>query len=312
VKALVFSIICAWSLAAACDDDLQRARSTYLNKDVTVTGTVFRVASEVDGRYQITDSSPLVAGSYQGQTARVIAVQEKRMAPGSPARVNALGERIYSALDIEFVVRFQDGLTALYADSPIGIKSWLVLPEDAAAKKVSEEQWTARAQQLVGKNVFVTALSRIYRTEATLADMMEGRNRTYAPQLFPLRIVAAKWNQEAACFITKIELPGGDSALGLVWPEPRPGALIKDDMDCHGSQLLGSLPVFLSANEIQAIQRSSIVPGMSSVAVEYALGFPDHENDLGRGGKQLVYKSGLNVYMGLDGKVFDWRQAGRY
>ena len=304
-------MLCAWSLAAfgQNQDQLEKARSTYLNKEVTVVGTVFRVAAAVDGRYQIADTSPLLADSYKGQTATVIAVQEKRMATGSSQKVNALGEQIYAAVDIEFVIRFQDGLTALYSDSLIGIKSWLVLPEDAAAKKASEELWTSKTQQLIGKNVYATALSRIYRPEATLADMTEDHNRTYAPQMFPLRIAAARWNQEAACFIVKLELPGGDYALGFIWPEPKANALIKDDLDCRGSQLLGSIPSFLNPAEVQAIQRSSIAPGISNLAVEYAVGFPDRENDWGRGGKQLIYKSGLNVYVGLDGKVLDWHQS---
>lgn len=308
VKSLTLALICAWSLAALSQDQLEKARSTYLNKDVTVTGTVFRVANEVNGRYEISDASPWIPDTYKGQTARVVAVQEKKM-PGASAKVNALGEQIYSAVDIEFVIRFQDGLTALYADSPIGIKSWLILPEDAAAKKAAEELWSSRTQQLIGKQVYATALSKIYRADATLPDMAADRGRTYTPQLFPLKIVAAKWNQDAACFIVKLELPGGEYALSFIWPEGRQGALIKDDMDCKGSQLLGSVPAFLSASEIQSVQRASVAPGMSYLAVEYAVGFPDHENDWGRGGKQLIYKSGLNVYLGLDGKVMDWRQT---
>jgi hypothetical protein len=310
MKLATLAIICASYLACFAEDQVEKVREMYLGKEVTVADSVFRVAVEQAGRYQIVDSSRWISSTYKGQTATVIAVQQNDIQVSTPPKVNALGEPIEGPklpLELEFVIKFPDGLIALRSDSLAGIKQWLILPEDVAAKKAAAEQRGEKSKQLIGKNVFATALSKAYRPETTIAEMSDDRGRLYPPQLVPLRIVAAKWSPELACAIVKLELPDGSYALSMASPEPQEHALFHDEIGCRTASLLGDVPSFLSSSEIRAIQNRKIALGISSLAVRYAIGYPDRENDWGRGGKQLVYKTGLRVYTDLDDKVIDWQ-----
>jgi hypothetical protein len=49
---------------------------------------------------------------------------------------------------------------------------------------------------------------------------------------------------------------------------------------------------------------------MSLDALHYTIGFPDKENDWGRGGHQLIYGKKITVYV-RDKRVVDWQSLSR-
>jgi hypothetical protein len=303
VRLNILAIVCAWSLLGSAQDQLEKARAIYLNKEVTITDCVFRVASEQDGRYRFSDASPWLSNAYKGQTATVIAVQTKEISQLQPAKVNALGESIRpsdASSEVEFVVKFNDGTTALKRDSISGIKMWMLLPEEVAERDVKLHTNETKAAQLIGDAVYASALSNVYRADVTLAEMQD-KNRIPVPLFVPLKVVASKWNAGMGCAIIKVEIPGGGSGLTLL--------SLEQESNCGYAAMLREIPRFLSPPEIKAVQRHEIERGMSTVALYYSIGMPERENHWGRG-KQLIYRSGLYVYTDLDDKVVAWQQMG--
>ncbi|HLW55436.1 MAG TPA: hypothetical protein VKW06_21595 [Candidatus Angelobacter sp.] len=291
-----------FSLVVFAQDQLEKARVLYLNKDVVITDTVFRTASEQDGRFRISERSLWLPTSYQGQTATVIAVQPKEAFQPQAAKVNALGETVTPADaggEIEFVVRFKDGTVAMRRDSLQTIKNSMLLPEEVAGREALSRASESKTQQLLGRSVYASALSRIYRPDVTLAEMQD-KNQITVPLLVPLRITAAKWNPGTGCAIIKVDLPGGSSGLSLL--------SLEQESNCGYTSILKEIPAFLSQDEIKAIQQHAILKGMTMLALYYSVGIPDRQNDWGRNGKQLVYKSGLTVYTDTTDKVTDWYQ----
>ncbi len=108
--------------------------------------------------------------------------------------------------------------------------------------------------------------------------------------------------------ILKLRLPNGSDALTLALGDTMPnltGAFL--DKLPISSGLLSSLPMGISAEELDAVKKRIVMRGMSTTALRLALGFPKKENDWGKGGKQLIFSEGFLVYVNEDNKVADWQ-----
>jgi hypothetical protein len=132
---------------------------------------------------------------------------------------------------------------------------------------------------------------------------------TDVPRLEPLRILAAKYIPSTGV-VLKLKLPNGHEALSLAGLDQ----YMRTDSDesflqkvAGGSTLLMEIPNTLTAKDIEAIKRGSVFRGMMKDPLYYALGFPNKENDWGRGGKQFIYGDHLLVYVDQDEQVVDWQ-----
>ncbi len=288
---LVLSLLCSG------EDKLQRAQSTYLNKSVVVKDGGFRRAAERNGRYEAVSPEEYIPKTAVGKTAQVIAVQGKQL----PTTVNALGETVSQQQTgepvFDFVVKFEDGLLALKKETLMTVHGSLWLPEEVAAFEAQEKANQSHSEELVGRTVYATALSDVFKPEATLDDIRSDKGQITAPFLQPLKVTVAKWNPELRRALVKLQFPDGRVALGKLSP---------DGVE-RGGDLLLTMPGGLTAAEKAAIQRRGIARGMSEHALHYALGFPKRQNDWGRGGRQLIYDSGMIVYLNDAGRIEDYQ-----
>ncbi len=291
---LLVLVLC---LLAFGEDKIQRAQTTYLNKSVVVKTGEFKRAAERNGRFEAIAPEEYIPKSAVGKTAQVIAIQGKQL----PTTVNALGETVAQQQTgepvFEFVIKFEDGLVAVKKETLMTVRGSLWLPEEVAAAEALEKASQSHSQDLIGKNVYATALSHVFKADATLEDMKSSVGEITAPFLQPLQVTAAKWNSELRRAIVKLQFPDGRVALAKV---------SVDGVEREGD-VLPTFPTGLTAAEKAAIQRRGIARGMSEHALHLAVGFPKRQNDWGRGGRQLVYDSGLIVYLDDDDRVHDYQ-----
>ncbi|HET9836798.1 MAG TPA: hypothetical protein VFR84_01095 [Candidatus Angelobacter sp.] len=282
-------------------DPIDQAKTRYLDKPVVVKSAAFRVAVKDASGYKSKSVFDFIPDKYVGKKATVIAVQETEDSArrATTQKVNAMGEVINTrppgADDFDIVVKFEDGLVAINKETLQAAAYDLLLPEDLAKLEDQNKANLEKTERLVGRDFYATALSSIYRSDVTLAEMQPA-NRMSPPFLEPLHVLAAKWNEQAHCAIVKLELPSKTQALAL---------MAADGGTCYGSNLEPEIPKFFSPQDIYGVKNRTVAIGMKEMAVHWAIGYPERENDWGRGGKQLVYGDYLMVYIDTSGKVED-------
>jgi len=175
------------------------------------------------------------------------------------------------------------------------------LPEEVALEREVEGIKSSRANRLTGKFVFAVARSKVYSPDATRQEMNDS-HRIGVPLLEPLKISSAKWDRDSGCVLAKLEIPNG-FGLALI--------PLEDRQQCDGGEFVMDVPRYLTAAEKTAIKRQQPVRGMSEVALWYAIGYPEKENDYGRAGKQLVYPGNILIYVNTQGVVEDIQRMSR-
>ena len=309
---LPFVMLLSLALAGADGEDwLAKAKDQYLNKKVIVKSAAFHKGSLKDGAYQ--SEFVFLPDSYRGQTATVIAVQPRGDYQPAKPKLNALGEPISTPQPephLDFVVQFTDGYIAMIYDTPSGMRTDVISEEEAAKLEEQERQREAKAKLLVGRTVYATAFSRVYRPDVTTSEM-QPKNAVWVPYLRPLKIQAAKWDHDSGCVVVKLELPEAAAGLALVPLELADAHELDEVRRCGGSEFLPWIPKSFTPVDIAGIREVTARRGMSSLAVYYALGAPDTENDYGRAGRQLIYPGGLIVYTNQADRVEDVQRMGR-
>jgi len=284
-------------------DVIDQAKSKYLDQPVVVKKATFHVAIKDASGYRSKGTFDFIPGKYVGQKATVIAIQENEESArrGSVQKVNAMGEVINTRASetdaFDIVVKFDDGVLAISKETLPDASKDLLLPEDVAKLEELAKADQAKTEKLVGRDFYATALSAIYRDDVALSEMMPA-NRLSPPFLEPLHVVAAKWNAQLHCAIVKLELPSKTQALALMTAEG--GNCLSSD-----SHLEASIPSFLSTLDISSVKNRTAVIGMKESALYWAIGYPERQNDWGRGGKQLIYGNYLFVYVDTGGRVED-------
>jgi len=159
--------------------------------------------------------------------------------------------------------------------------------------------------------------SRLYQPDTTLEELSGLRNirkelgPTSVPQLVPLPIVAAKYIQSTGV-VFKLKLPNGNEALAFTDASYFQRADANNSvMDKVSGSLLMAIPSDLNPKEIDDIKKGSVSKGMKRQTLYYVVGFPDKENDWGRGGKQLMYGNRLLFYLDNTNTVVDWQSLDR-
>jgi hypothetical protein len=294
-------IIIALGLASiGCfGQDQLTVEQRYLNHRVMLKSGAFRRAILRNGVYVIADSIVFLPDSYIGQMATVIAVQQ--VATQAAVKTNALGETITSQIKgSDYVIKFDDGMIAMDNNA-----NSLALEKEIRSQQEEMKQLEKETQSLIGKNLYATSLSYVFKADSTLDEMKSANGSTiYLPLMEPLLVTAAKWNSALGCAVVKLE--NRDTKALALTSVGKAGSLA-----CVAHGLLDSIG-YLTAQERQAIFSRTLVRGMSELALNYSIGFPERENDYGNGGKQLIYADGLFVYLDTQGRVTDWqRMAGR-
>lgn len=308
--------------AALCAEDKQTLasiRAKFLNQQILIDGHI----ADVGKGPQLLSWSLAEKGqrifaerlnaSYRGKSAIVTSIT---MHDNQADKVNAMGD--VTPVDqivnpyFDLVATLEDGTAVVWTGYPSMMSSDIHLASENKAKAVTIRD---ALNGMIGKTVYATGFSRLYKPDSSLGDLLSSQAIIYQitlPPLFkPIEIVSAKYNEAENVTILKLKLPDGSLALAFT-----PSLMLnQEDGPIEDKILFGfltELPSSLTPKEISAIQERTIFRGMSDIAVEYCLGSPDHKNDWGRGGKQLVYFDGrIFVYMDSKGTVEDWQTLGK-
>ena len=188
--------------------------------------------------------------------------------------------------------------------------------ELASSASAIADQMATELPRLVGQTVYAVGYSKLYQPDTSLEELtgvgsaVKRLWSTDVPLLEPLTVLAAKYIDGTGVAF-KLKLPNGKEALSFTDQIMYLDALGLDPpllMKRVTGTLLLQIPKGLTQKEVDAIKHGTIFKGMSTDAVDYLLGFPDKENDWGRGGKQRIYLGGrMFVYFGHDEKVEDWQ-----
>jgi len=272
-----------------------------------------------NGLYEEKSYLPSLPIGYNGQTATVVSIQVAKSAlePSNVNKTNAFGESVgEDAVDdpyMDIAVRFHDGKLAIVRGYPITL-----VPEKmelASLRQSMKNKIESSLPSVIGRNLYAVAFSKLYKPTATVeeisgsSEVLSRLSVTEVPILEPLVITKAMYLSDANAVIFKLHLPNGKDAIAYTsstyfgFDNPKAGFLT-----AISGTLLVSVPTDLTSSEIAAIKGTEVIRGMSRTAVEYSLGFPDKENDWGRGGKQMVYFGGkVLVYLNTLNKVEDWQ-----
>jgi hypothetical protein len=323
---------------------LGQVRFVFLYQDVIVGGTVedlgqssqlleWRIAAQTpatnpaanpdaqkspyQARYYVPHAMDGLPVRYSGKKANVIAIQlHNPVAPG--ARDNALGEIVSDDSTInpcfDLVVKFDNGTTAMTTQYPQSIATES-LAEPVSVLSAAAERMQRELPDIVGDSVYAAGFTQLYKPESTI-DEIVNQDDAYKvapadiPLLAPLTIIAAKYVDSAGVVI-EVTLPNGDKALALTsMPQ-----LFLPPLSGHEQSFLerviglfaAEIPHRLTKKEVAGIKNGSIYRGMSLYALEYLMGFPDKESDWEDGGKKLVFRKTLLVYLSYSGRVEDWK-----
>jgi hypothetical protein len=298
---------------------LCQVRKKYLNRRVIVTGALFNERSMLEWERAVLDGARFVHASgfanlpagYKGQTATVVAVQLNQLKVAT--RVNALGETVdqESTVDpyFDLVVHFDDGAYGMLSTYPTTAEMSVTFAEEEQALS---DLIAKNEGSLLGTSLYACGYSRLYEPDSTLEEMTgsaELLKRLYVskiPLLKPLRIAAVRYIPANDDVVLKLQFPDGQYALSVTYMKIEGKDKTSSPLQRISGSMLTALPSNFSLQETNAVQKGEIFRGMSSAALECALGFPKQENDWGRGGKQLIFTDTLYVYVDEKEKVVDW------
>jgi hypothetical protein len=309
-----------WRTQLKSDTTLGTVRRLFRNQKVIVGGAVVNLRGSIllewetahkdsSDRYQASTMDHL-SSTYKGKSATVVAVQLNELKLRE-LRPNAFGE-IVAEDDIvnpyfDIVVQFDDGTLAMHTSYPLstGVGDNIEL---ASAASALSEQMATELPLLVGKTVYAVGYSKLYQPDTSL-DVLKQLWPTDVPLLEPLTVLAAKYI-DGTGVVFKLKLPNGKEALSFtnqIYYLDTGDSEKRPLMERVTGTLLLQIPKGLTQKEVGAIKHGTIFKGMSKDAVDYLLGFPDKENDWGRGGKQRIYLDRVFVYFDNDEKVEDWQ-----
>jgi hypothetical protein len=323
---------------------LGQVRLVFLYQDVIVGGTVedlgrssqlleWRIAAETsasipaanaDGqksshqaRYFVPHAMDGLPLRYSGKKANVTAIQlHNPAAPG--ARDNALGEIVSDDNTInpcfDLVVKFDDGITAMTTQYPQTLAT-ASLAEPVWVLSAAAERMRRELPDIVGDSVYAAGFTQLYKPESTVDEMVNQEDAykiapADIPLLEPLTIIAARYVDSAGVVI-EVTLTNGDKALALTSMPQLFLPPLNGREPSFQERVIGlfaaEIPHRLTKKDVAAIRSGSIYRGMSLYALEYLMGFPEKESKSDDGGKQLIFRKTLLVYLSYSGRVEDWK-----
>lgn len=265
-----------------------------------------------------------LSSSYFGAGATVVNIQPESNAATTSSETNALGEKVApdaSETYFRIWIRFDDGTVADKTAYPNILTLDLLL---ASVRDSHEKAIQPALPSFIGTKVYATALSNLYPLDSTLPEVasshMESgiltrgsaKHITDVPFLVPLTVTEARYVPQFDMVVFKIALPDGRQALVSggydATASGRDNSSVLANILGSEAHLLPKLPD-LPLAEIDAIRKVEILKGMSENGLLYSIGLPDHTNDWGDGGYQLIFFEGkLVVYLNHTKDVTNWQQ----
>jgi hypothetical protein len=311
---------------------LREARALWVGKTVKlkpahlIYGMLsgwYRVVKDGDVYVTETGLDKYLPSTYQNGEAQVVALQVNHTEGVGNGKPNALGE-ILDDNDLvnpytDVIIRFDDGTLAMTT-------SYLSLFTDpgtttfvlASEKRDRMDAINKELPSILNKVVYAVAYSKLYLPTTTLEELID--ETSGAPKraidftkLEPLTIVAAKYNEENDVIILKLRDGKGKEYLTAS------NFSQTEVKNSFFAKVVSSLPAALltdlgglTPRDIVEIKQGSLSRGMSLHALYCLMGFPEKENDYGRGMKQLVYYGGrIFVYLDADSRVNNWQSIDR-
>jgi len=260
-----------------------------LNQNFTSTPSPFLLGfhfvKEKKGVYT-TDYGKEVPTSFVGQRGTIIAVIAPSKVFEPPPQQTDETYVQYA----EAIVKLDSGQlleTGLYLKSTL-----------ASVLEQHKKEAVALAQNLNGKSLYLTRLTRIYDmglTTATIQSVKAGIGYSEAqindvPLLSPLPVLETRYSEKLDFSLIILQLPNGQKAQYV------PGCVMDELTAKKYACAVTSMPTFLSDREIEAIRKGSVFVGMSKPALYMAVGFPQKTNDSIVGSTQLIYRT-MYVYL---------------
>lgn len=319
------------------DMTLAQVRALLLGKRVIIGGAISAIfspnqkdllewsyAESLGARYKGVDAiRRQLPASYLGQEADVIAVQLNAIAAERVEKPNALGEAAnedsIANPYCDVVVRFPDGVIAIHtsypslffsslAPGPFRLKS----EQDNRARMINDQ-----LPSIIGKTVYAAGFSKMFQPTASLEDLAfasDSPQRVFDfPLMRPLKIVIAKYNEAHDLIVLKLKDDEGreyltSSTFSAVNDQR---SFLEHVVSSAPASLVISLADF-TPRELAAIRDKEMYVGMSGEVLYYLLGFPEQENNWGRGLKQLAFAGGhLYVYVDASGRIRSWQSLGK-
>lgn len=294
---------------------IERLQKIYVNEKVRLLLPPLFDIVRLSGNEYISEGSTLDL-SYKEKVVKVLSIDGygQKAAP----RENALGETLPDTEDerpIDIVVQCENGITARSRISQDAINTLISLPVEEEQRR--NAAISAEVKAALGKVVYATGATHLYDTKATMEDILSDKYRLLnIPLLVPIRIVDIKMVDDdfgGKLPVFKLEMPDQTEALGVnrVY-SPRTVGRADSFNNMVEPEFEVAIPKSLTPHEIDAIRKRTLFRGMSSIAAEYIYGAPEHDNDYGIGGEQLVYgcdrcKARIYIYINTNGIVTNWQ-----
>lgn len=293
----------------AGDFNLGQIREKLVNQPVRISGRLLlggvdnwaRVQRQSDSSAKFGRSDRLPA-DYAFAKGNVVSVE---LADTRVVTKDAFGKDIdFSKVKdpyVNVIVKLADGTevgTTAYEYAFHG--NTLQLIEEAERTRRDIEAILAK---LDGKSLYLPMYQHVYPNTVAFDDLLRVIPSTAplpfdeVPRATPLKIIETKYLDGYNRALIRIALPNGNEGIMVgttdafyLKREYKPS-----DLDRLGFNAEQSMSKF-TPREITAIKNVEFFKGMSQSALYWSVGLPTKENDYGRGGKQLVFATGLIVY----------------
>lgn len=265
----------------------------------------------IDGGY--------VSSALRGKIGKVVAVKDVNATFNQEQeRRDAFGDPIVSFdsvnPSVHIIVRLNE------RDTLIGTKGFYgyLVPgviEPINSHDARKRELESILKKLVGRTIYKIGTTKLYSANASLDDLLDrdARERLLeksVANLTPLKVLSVLISEADMTPLLKVQLPDG-SARVLIGDASRYDLYkrLQSTTEAMGFHAVEKIPSYFSRRELDAIRGGSMFRGMSELALDWSIGRPKDKNDWGLAGKQLIYGSGLYVYI-VDDKVYDWHVIG--
>lgn len=322
------------STAIAKDLSLAGIREILLGQEVLVLGPTFRLSGqapdslrdwyfvergETQEYKKVVKVNPHAPATIRGTRGYVISVEEANVFYKSKkvGETDPFGEPIDASRVInpyiQVVVKIGEDANFVavtnYFSNMMGRSIQLASRAGTLATEIQ-----GHLASLIGKPLYKTGYSEVFDGALSLPELLDDTKRRLArdfhtKNLTPMKVMDAKFLEDANAVVLKVELPDGQTRLlfgDLYFYDSKSAA--KSILERMGISAVGKIPSTFSAKELSAIKEGKIFRGMSEDALFCSWGYPKKTNDWGKAGEQHVYG---RQYVYVEGKtVRDWQSIG--
>lgn len=294
-------------------------KAKYMDQPVRLSGRLllgklydWYVVRRSDGSltYNRYESLP---SEFRSATGKVISIE---LGKKPDTTLDVFGKQIDQSRikdpSIELIVRLDDGTeagTVTVERALHGDNLQLVIEAEKNRKDIE-----AVLSPFAGKLVYLPMYQKVYPATTSLEALSQFSFSTLplgfdsVPRATPLKIIETKYLDGLNRAIMRIALPKGEEGIMIGNTDHFNLKRNYKPTDLVRLGFLGDLSLKkFTTREISEIKEVGFFRGMSEEALYWSLGFPNKENDYGRGGVQLVFSTGRIIYL-KNGRVADWQK----